>query len=149
MKGISILDPENYPGVPDDWGKDLAINNTGIYCFLLVNRVVQDSIVIFSSSLRELAPAVPTPATVQLVRVPYYESARLTGDIRAAPWDPATGTGRFQLAPSSPGAGAGEPLPNFSHGYSGRAPDVGAHQRGAPPMRFGVGAGRPQQRGTH
>ncbi len=60
-----------------------------------------------------------------------------------AGFDPATNTGRFQLAPSSPGAGAGQPIPNFSQGYTGSAPDVGAHQRGAAPMRFGVGAGRP------
>jgi hypothetical protein len=60
-----------------------------------------------------------------------------------AGYDASTRTGRFQLAPSSPGAGAGEPIPNFSAGYPGRAPDVGAHQRGAPPMRFGVAAGQP------
>jgi len=60
-----------------------------------------------------------------------------------AGFDPATNTGRLQLAPSSPGAGAGEPIPNFSDGYTGPAPDVGAHQRGAGPMRFGVAAGQP------
>lgn len=60
-----------------------------------------------------------------------------------AGFDSATNTGRFQLAPSSPGAGAGEPIPNFSDGYTGDAPDVGAHQRGAPPMRYGIPASRP------
>ena len=49
-----------------------------------------------------------------------------------AGFDPATKTGRFQLAPASPGAGAGQPIPNFSDGYTGPAPDIGAHQRGAP-----------------
>ena len=58
-------------------------------------------------------------------------------------YDPAAKTGRFQLAPNSPGAGVGEPLPNFSDGYSGKAPDMGAHQRGAPPFRYGVQAGQP------
>ncbi len=57
-----------------------------------------------------------------------------------AGFDPATRTGRFQLVPSSPGAGVGQPLPNFSSGYTGRAPDVGAHQRGAGPIRYGVTA---------
>jgi len=61
-----------------------------------------------------------------------------------AGFDSTTKTGRFQLAPSSPGAGAGQPIPNFSDGYSGTAPDMGAHQRGAPPMRFGVAAAQPQ-----
>lgn len=61
-----------------------------------------------------------------------------------AGFDRATGAGRFALADDSPGAGAGEPLPNFSPRLDdGQAPDIGAHQRGAPPMRFGVGAGRP------
>lgn len=60
-----------------------------------------------------------------------------------AGYDAATKTGRFQLAPNSPGAGAGQPIPNFSDGYTGKAPDIGAHQRGAPPMRFGVKAKQP------
>ncbi len=58
-------------------------------------------------------------------------------------FDPATQTGRFQLTPNSPGTGAGEPIPNFSDGFSGKAPDIGAHQHGAPPMRFGVNAQQP------
>lgn len=57
-----------------------------------------------------------------------------------AGFDPATRTGRFQLAPDSPGAGAGQPIPNFSDGYRGDAPDVGAHQRGTPPIQYGVNA---------
>ncbi len=54
--------------------------------------------------------------------------------------DPATRLGHFQLAPGSPGASAGQAIPNFSDGYTGKAPDIGAHQRGAPPTRYGVGA---------
>ena len=61
----------------------------------------------------------------------------------AAGFDPATRTGRFQLAPASPGAGVGQPIPNFSDGYTGAAPDIGAHQRGAPAMRYGVNAKQP------
>ena len=60
-----------------------------------------------------------------------------------AGFDPATETGRFQLAPDSPGAGAGQLIPNFSDGYTGRAPDIGAHQRGAPPIRYGITANQP------
>jgi hypothetical protein len=58
-----------------------------------------------------------------------------------AGFDSATNTGRFQLTPSSLGAGAAQPIPNFSRGYSGPAPDIGAHQRGTPPIRYGVQAG--------
>jgi hypothetical protein len=60
-----------------------------------------------------------------------------------AGFDAATKTGRFALAPGSPGVAAALALPNFSRGYSGRAPDVGAHQRGEPPIRYGVAAGQP------
>jgi len=60
-----------------------------------------------------------------------------------AGFDPATRTGRFQLAPDSPGAGAGVVIPNFSEGYTGPAPDMGAHQRGTPPRQFGVAAKQP------
>ena len=56
--------------------------------------------------------------------------------------DAATLSGHFQLAPKSPGAGAGLAIPNFSDGYAGDAPDVGAHQRGTPPIQYGVRAGR-------
>lgn len=55
-------------------------------------------------------------------------------------FDFATKTGAFQLAASSLGVAAGEAIPNFSDGFTGKSPDMGAHQRGAPPMRFGVGA---------
>lgn len=59
-----------------------------------------------------------------------------------AGFDAATNTGRFQLAPESPGAGAGERIPNFSDVGPGKRPDIGAHQRGAPPMRFGLTAAK-------
>jgi hypothetical protein len=61
----------------------------------------------------------------------------------AAGFDSATKTGRFQLAPTSPGAGAGKRIPNFSSGDSGAAPDIGAHQRGAPAIQYGVAAKQP------
>jgi hypothetical protein len=57
-----------------------------------------------------------------------------------AGFDSATKTGSFQLVPASPGADAGEVIPNFSGAFQGSAPDMGAHQRGAPPMRFGAAA---------
>jgi hypothetical protein len=59
--------------------------------------------------------------------------------ISGAGFDAATKTARLQLAPNSPGADAGEAIPNFTGKYSGKAPDIGAHQRGEPPMRFGIG----------
>ena len=43
---------------------------------------------------------------------------------------------------SPPGGGAGQPIPNFSGTYTGLAPDIGAHQRGTPPIQYGIRAGR-------
>jgi hypothetical protein len=57
-----------------------------------------------------------------------------------AGFDRATHTGRFELAAESPGVAAGEWIPNFSEGSRGSRPDIGAHSRGAPPMKFGVNA---------
>ncbi|GEP41064.1 hypothetical protein [Brevifollis gellanilyticus] len=49
-----------------------------------------------------------------------------------------TKTGRFQLAPGSPGAGTAQPLPNFTPAFTGKAPDMGAHQQGESPLIYGV-----------
>jgi hypothetical protein len=77
-------------------------------------------------------------------RVPASQEAQgVRGEpvyVQGAGFDPSTKTGRFQLAPDSPGVGAGQPIPNFSDGCTGKAPDMGAHQRGAPPVQYGVSA---------
>jgi hypothetical protein len=51
-----------------------------------------------------------------------------------------TRTGNFQLAADSPGYDKAEVIPNFCDVFHGSAPDVGAHEAGAPPMVFGVKA---------
>jgi hypothetical protein len=60
--------------------------------------------------------------------------------VEGSGFDPATGSGLFRLAPGSPGAAAGEVIPNFSDGYSGKAPDVGAHYRDEARIQYGVRA---------
>lgn len=52
------------------------------------------------------------------------------------------GEGTWALDPSSPGFDAGVVLPNFSDGFSGVAPDMGAQEAGTAPMQFGVDAYR-------
>ena len=47
----------------------------------------------------------------------------------------------YQLAPNSPGFDQGLVIPNFSDGFTGSAPDMGAHEAGTPAMKFGVDAG--------
>lgn len=61
--------------------------------------------------------------------------------IRGVPvYDPVNADGEFALDPSSPGYDAGAPIPNFNDVWTGFGPDVGAHERGAPAMQFGVDA---------
>jgi hypothetical protein len=55
-------------------------------------------------------------------------------------YDPANGAGEFALAVGTPGHDAGQELANFNDGYEGAAPDMGAFERGSPPMEFGVDA---------
>jgi len=48
--------------------------------------------------------------------------------------------GDFSLDPRSPGYQAGVAIPNFSDGFRGKAPDMGAFEHGSTPMEFGVKA---------
>jgi hypothetical protein len=77
-------------------------------------------------------------------RVPANQEIHgIRGEPEFAPgsgFDQSTKQGRFALSEYSPGAGAGEPIPNFSTGYRGAKPDLGAHQRGAEPITYGVKA---------
>jgi hypothetical protein len=50
--------------------------------------------------------------------------------------------GRAQLDAGSPGKDAGVRIPNFNDDYEGAAPDIGAHEHGAPDMKLGVRAYR-------
>jgi len=57
-----------------------------------------------------------------------------------AGFNPETRTGRFQLAPGSPGSDGGVVIPNFCDVFTGKGPDMGAHEAGTAPMKFGVEA---------
>jgi hypothetical protein len=53
-----------------------------------------------------------------------------------------TWKGIFQLVASSPGFDRGQVIPNFNDGFTGKAPDIGAHEAGFEPMEFGPSATR-------
>ena len=72
-------------------------------------------------------------------RIQTYEGSEPHG-IRGVPiYDPNNGDNEFALAPDSPGYDAGVRIPNFNDDFTGKAPDMGAHEAGTPPMRFGIG----------
>lgn len=78
-------------------------------------------------------------------RVLAYEGAQPHGikgvPVYASGHGPVSGSGgMYQLDPSSPGYDSGVVIPNFNDNHQGAAPDVGAHEAGAPPMEFGIDA---------
>jgi hypothetical protein len=50
----------------------------------------------------------------------------------------AWGNGNYQLQAGSLGHDQGARLPNFNDGFTGSAPDMGAHESGTPAMKLGV-----------
>jgi hypothetical protein len=58
----------------------------------------------------------------------------------------AGSAGSFTLAAARPGVDKGERIPNFTDGYHGARPDMGAQERGAATMRFGVAAWKGRRR---
>ncbi|MGQ9561930.1 MAG: hypothetical protein ACUVQG_05560 [Thermogutta sp.] len=62
--------------------------------------------------------------------------------VAKAGFDGTKKMGIFQLQGTSPGAEAGVVIPNFTPLFIGKAPDMGAHQRGAEPLRFGIAGGK-------
>ena len=80
--------------------------------------------------------------------------APIVGGINAAPayapgngWTSERG-GMYQLAAGTPGYDAGVRIPNFNDDFQGAAPDVGAAEAGAAPMKFGVAAASATAGGT-
>lgn len=59
--------------------------------------------------------------------------------IFAAPaYDPSHSSGPYTQSAGSPGHDKGVVIPNINDGFSGTAPDVGAQERDAPALEFGV-----------
>ncbi len=74
-------------------------------------------------------------------------SGQETHGVRGVPefvtgWGLRNDRGVFALSVQSPGRDAGVRLPNFNDGFTGTAPDLGAHEAGTPPLEFGVKAHR-------
>jgi hypothetical protein len=55
-------------------------------------------------------------------------------------YDSLSNTGNFQLDVGSPGYDDGVVINNFSDGYMGEAPDMGAHESGTPNLEYGINA---------
>lgn len=84
---------------------------------------------------------------VGLLELGKRQGAQETHGVRGTPelqpdWglDPYRLIGQFALVAGSPGQDQGVPIPNFTDGFLGAAPDMGAHEAGAPPMEFGINA---------
>ncbi len=78
MKGMGIL-----TSPPEDYGRQQNLNNSGNYEILLIDNVAGNEI----TFTRELLKEYNTFETLQLIKVKGYESARVTGNLTALPWD--------------------------------------------------------------
>ncbi len=70
-----------------------------------------------------------------------YQTHKITGSpiyTNGGSFNFSTKTGDFRLSPGSPGFSAGYIIPNFSDGFSGNAPDLGAQQNNESPMKYGT-----------
>ncbi len=84
MKGVSILHSND-----NNFGSVQDINATGKYEFIIIDTIIGDQIIFMADLVTTYEP----DAFVQLVRVPGYSNARVTGTLTCAPWDSAAGTG--------------------------------------------------------
>jgi len=91
MKGAEIYMPENLPAIPNFWGKIQDIHNTGIYSIQPIEEIT-GPYVILCSPLRELRPMI-NGEIVQLITVPFVQTAIIDTVLTCKPWDPITGTG--------------------------------------------------------
>jgi gliding motility-associated-like protein len=84
MKGVSI-NADNAPGYGDILD---IVGVPGQYEFLIVNSVI-GNVISFGSQIKNYDPS----GFVQIVKVPFFNSASFNNRLTCKPWDPVTGTG--------------------------------------------------------
>lgn len=87
MKGLEI----NIVNEPNNFGTPQNVYTTGKYEFIIIESVNYgtNQITFGADMINNYDPA----GAVQLVRVPGYDNAIITGDLNAEPWDSANGYG--------------------------------------------------------
>jgi hypothetical protein len=83
----------------------------------------------------------PDPALKFTASELVYEAGHGWSSVPALGGGAGAGTGNYQLDAGSKGLAIGELLPNFSDGFLGTKPDMGAHESDTPAMKFGISAG--------
>lgn len=85
MQGVGIVtDPDNYGNATQE-----VFGTPGEYEFLLVASVLGNVV----SFTRNILNSYDVAGSVQLVRVPYYNTATVTGELTAKAWDKTERTG--------------------------------------------------------
>ncbi|MGE0822624.1 MAG: hypothetical protein AB7G75_21760 [Candidatus Binatia bacterium] len=151
----SLLQPPPAPGDIYPWGCSVGIGHGGLVHnvtsrnnILHVYKYWWESILLGYHPLNDydfdlyngVIPTEELPAGVE------YESNGIAEIPVYSPppsFSLVNGEGVFTLDPLSPGYDAGERIANFNDGYIGTAPDIGAHEAGTAPMRFGRAASPP------
>jgi len=83
MQGVKILTASNYGTLQDKLGEP------GMHEFMIILSINANEIVFRNNILKTYDPN----GNIQIIRVPYYNSATITGKLFCDPWDPVTKTG--------------------------------------------------------
>ncbi len=93
VRGADIRLEESGPG-KDDIGDIGDPYFTGKYAFLIINEIIKgpvDTIVVLNAGLYDEIQALEHGEVAQLIRVPSYRRAIVTGEVTAPPWNGSTG----------------------------------------------------------
>lgn len=129
MTGDYIIEDTGNSGVDDNWRTDLdydgvAWGQSSLPKFKWFN-VRYDDLAAFQAASGQEAHAVEMPLSC-------FETLEVPG-----PPPAVIPPQHVVLAEGCIGIDAGEVLPNINDDYVGSAPDLGAHERGAPPLHYG------------
>jgi hypothetical protein len=112
MKGASVITNNN-----NTFGDTTSLNNTGNYEINSICGIKGDSVFLFFSILNSYTLS----GKVQLVGIPTYYSAVVTGTLTAQPWDNATGTGGVIALNADENLTLNAPISADGSGFSGGA----------------------------
>jgi hypothetical protein len=129
MTGDYIIEDTGNSGVDNNWRTDLdydgvAWGQSSMPKFKWFN-IRYDDLAAFQAASGQEAHAVEMPLSCfETLDVPGPPPAEIPPQ-------------HVTLAEGCNGVNAGEVLPNINDDYVGAAPDLGAHERGAPPLHYG------------
>jgi len=141
----TLLQPAPPPGLHKGLGCNIGLSSYGGEVLNMTSRnnilqVALDSSRSIGIGNRSTSPTNDSDYDLYNGQIQAFGDQEVHGIKGKPTYDPANGPGQFWLARSSPGYDAGLRIPNFNDGFTGNAPDMGAHEAGTRAMEFGVDA---------